>query len=65
MGTIYLVIYSKYKTISVMIISKPFMLIILLEYTCNMVVHIHFKFLIHSIIFLKIHKIQLCIFIGL
>jgi hypothetical protein len=51
MGTIYLVnilhkilIYSKYTLISVTIISKPFMLIIIFEYTCNMVVHIHFKF---------------------
>jgi hypothetical protein len=48
MGTIYLVnilhkilIYSKYTLISVTIILRPFMLIILLEYTCNMVVHIY------------------------
>jgi len=51
MGIIYLVnilhkilIYSKYPLISVAIISKPFMLIIILEYTCNMVVHIHSKY---------------------
>jgi hypothetical protein len=51
MGTIYLVnilhkilICSKYTLISVTIISKPFMLIILLEYTYNMVVHIHSKY---------------------
>jgi hypothetical protein len=50
MGTIYLVnilhkilIYSKYTLISLTIIMKPFMLIILLEYTCDMVVHIHSK----------------------
>jgi len=48
MGTIYLVfishkklIYSKYTLIIVTIISKPFMLIIIFEYTCNMDVHIH------------------------
>jgi hypothetical protein len=52
MGTIYLVnilhkivIYSKYTLISVMIILRPFMLIILFEYTCNMVVHIHSKYI--------------------
>jgi len=51
MGTIYLVnilhkslIYSKYTLISVTIISRPFMLIIILEYTCNMVGHIHSKY---------------------
>jgi hypothetical protein len=50
MGTIYLVnilhkilIYSKYTVISVTIISRPFMVIIILEYTCNMIVHIHSK----------------------
>jgi len=48
MGTIYLtnilheiLIYSKYTLISVTIILRPFMLIMILEYTCNMVVHIH------------------------
>jgi hypothetical protein len=48
MGTIYLVnilnkilIYSKYTLISVNIILRLFMLIILFEYTWNMVVHIH------------------------
>jgi len=52
MGTIYLVfilhkklIYSKYTLISVTIILKRFMLIIILEYTCNMVVHIHWKYI--------------------
>jgi hypothetical protein len=50
MGTIYLVnilnkilIYSKY-THNVIIILKPFMLIIIIEYTFNMVVHIHSKY---------------------
>jgi len=50
MGIIYLVnilhkllIYSKYTVISVTIISRPFMLIIIFEYTCNMV-HIHSKY---------------------
>jgi hypothetical protein len=48
-------------------ISKPFMLIRILEYTCNMVVHIHSKytFTIHPSLFLKIYKIHLCIFIRL
>jgi len=69
MGTIYLVnilhkilIYSKYTLINVTIILKPFMLRIIIEYTCNMVVHIHSKYII---IFFIIHKIQLCIFIKL
>jgi len=51
MGTIYLVnvihkilIYSKYTLINVTIISRPFMLIIIFEYKCNMVVHIHSKY---------------------
>jgi len=51
MGTIHLVnilnkilIYSKYTLIIVTIISRPFMLIILFEYTCNMVIHIHSKY---------------------
>jgi hypothetical protein len=51
MGTICLVnilhkflIYWKYTLISVTIILRPFMLITLLEYTCNMVVHIHSKY---------------------
>jgi len=51
MGTIYLtnilhknLIYSKYTQFSVTIISKPFMLIIILEYTYNMVVHINSKY---------------------
>jgi hypothetical protein len=45
MGTMYLVnilhkilIYSKYTLINVTIILRLFMLIILFEYTCNMVV---------------------------
>jgi hypothetical protein len=53
MGTIYLVnilhkilIYSKYTLINVTIILEPFMLIILIEYTCNMHVHIHSKYTI-------------------
>jgi len=48
MGTIYLVNIlnkilnnSKYTLMNVTIILRPFMLIIILEYTCNMVVHIH------------------------
>jgi hypothetical protein len=51
MGTMYLVnilhkilIYSKYTLINVTIILRLFMLIILLEYTCNMVVEIHSKY---------------------
>ncbi len=49
MVTIYLIIilhkiYSKYILICVTIILKTFMLIILLEYTCNMLVHIHSKY---------------------
>jgi hypothetical protein len=49
MATIYLVnillinlIYSKYT--HVCIILRPLMLIIILEYTCNMVVHICSKY---------------------
>jgi len=51
MGTIHLVnilhkilIYWKYTLISVTIIWRPFMLIIILEYACNMVVHMHPKY---------------------
>jgi hypothetical protein len=51
MGIIYLInilhkilIYSKYTLISVTIILKPFMLIIIPKYTCNMVVHIYSKY---------------------
>jgi hypothetical protein len=43
MGTIYLVnilMYSKNTLISATIILKSFMLIILIEYTFNMIVHI-------------------------
>jgi len=36
--------YSKYTLFSVTIISRPFMLIIILEYTSNMVVHINSKY---------------------
>jgi len=50
MATIYLVnilhinfIYSKY-TPNVTIILRPFMLIIIFEYTCNMVIHIQSKY---------------------
>jgi hypothetical protein len=48
MGTIYLtnilhkiLIHSKYTLIGVAIISRPFMLIMIFEYTCNMVIHMH------------------------
>ena len=51
MDTIYLLnilhkmlIYSKYTLISVTIKSRPFMLIIIFEYTCDMVVYIHSKY---------------------
>jgi hypothetical protein len=51
MGIIYLanilhkiLIYSKYKLFNVTIISRPFMLIIILEYKINMVVHINSKY---------------------
>jgi hypothetical protein len=51
MGIIYLTnilhkisIYSKYTLFSVTIISRLFMLIIILEYTSNMVVHINSKY---------------------
>jgi hypothetical protein len=65
MGTTYLVnilhkilIYSKYTLINVTIIPRPFMLIIILEYTCNMVVHIHSKYtFINFNTFLYIHKV--------
>jgi len=61
MGTIYLInilhkisIYSKYKPI-VTIILRLFMLIIIFEYACNMVVHVHSNYafvnLIYEIIF--------------
>jgi hypothetical protein len=47
MGIIYLanilhtiLIYSTYILFNVTIISRPFMLIIILEYTSNMVIHI-------------------------
>jgi hypothetical protein len=51
MGTIHVanilhetLIYSKHTLISVTIILRPFMLIIILECTCNMVVHIDSKY---------------------
>jgi hypothetical protein len=56
MGIIYLVnilnkilIYLKYTPINVTIILRLFMLIILLEYTWNMVVHIHSKYTVVNI----------------
>jgi len=51
MGIIYLanilhkiLIYSKYTLFNVTIISRSFMLIIIFEYTFNMVVHINSKY---------------------
>jgi hypothetical protein len=51
MATIYLInilhkilIYSKYIH-NVTITSRPFILIIIFEYTCNVVVHIHSKYI--------------------
>jgi hypothetical protein len=51
MSTIYLanilhkiLIYSKYTLFNVIMILKPFMLRIILEYTSNMVVHIYSKY---------------------
>jgi len=51
MGIIYLanilhkiLIYSKYTLFSVTIISRPSMLIIIFEYTSNMVVDINLKY---------------------
>jgi hypothetical protein len=51
MGIIYLtnilhkiLIYSKYTLFSVTMILRPFMLIIIFEYTSNMVVHINSKY---------------------
>jgi hypothetical protein len=45
------------------------MIIIIFEYTSNMVVHIHSKYtfmnILHPIIFFRIHKRHLYIFIGL
>jgi hypothetical protein len=52
MGTKYLVIilhkvliYSKYTLNSVTIILRPFMLTTKFECTCNMVVHVHSKYM--------------------
>jgi hypothetical protein len=64
-----ILIYSKYTLINVTIILRSFMIIIIFEYTCNMVVHIHSKYTFINFntpnnIFLRIHKIHLCIFIG-
>jgi hypothetical protein len=69
MGTIYLtnilhtiLLYSKHIAFNVTIKSRPFMIIIIFEYTSNMVVHIHSKYtfinLLHPIIFFRIHKIH-------
>jgi len=51
MGTKYLtnilhkiLLYSKYTLFSVTIISRSFMLIIILEYTFNMIIHINSKY---------------------
>jgi len=51
MGIIYLtnmlhkiLIHSKYKLFNVTIITRSFMLIIILKYTSNMVVHINSKY---------------------
>jgi hypothetical protein len=51
MGTLYFIsilhkilIYSKYTLINVTLLLRPFMLLIILEYTCNMVVHVHSKY---------------------
>jgi len=52
MGTIYLVNilhkilnYSKCTLINITIILRPFMLLIIFEYTCIMVVHIHSEYI--------------------
>jgi hypothetical protein len=65
MGTIYLVnilnkilIYSKYTLISVTILLRLFMLIILLEYTWNMVVHIHSKYTFINISTPKLYSLE-------
>jgi len=39
-----ILIYLKYTLFNVIIISRPFMLIIILEYTSNMIVHINSKY---------------------
>jgi hypothetical protein len=51
MGIIYLanilhkiLVYSKYTIFNITIVSRSFMLIIILEYTCTMVVHINSKY---------------------
>jgi hypothetical protein len=55
--------YSKYAP-TVTIISRPFVLIIIFEYTCNMVIRIHAKYtfgnpnICHNTPF-GIHKTQL------
>jgi hypothetical protein len=38
-----IIMYSKY-TPNITIISRPFMLIIIFEYTCNIIVRIHSKY---------------------
>jgi hypothetical protein len=73
MGTIYLInmlhkilIYSKY-TLNVTIILRPFMLIIIIfEYTYNLAIHIQSKNIFVNLNKPNyIHKIHLCILIGL
>jgi len=66
MGIIYLVnilhkflIYSKYTLISVTIMLRPFMLIIILDYTCNMVVHVHSYIYIYILILLVIYLLYI------
>jgi len=76
MGIIYLtnilhkiLIYSKCTLFSVTVISRPFVLIIILEYTSNMVVHMSSKYtfiiLILPIMLSRIQKIHLCIVVRL
>jgi hypothetical protein len=50
-----ILIFSKYTLFSVTIISRPFILIIILDYTSNMVVHINSKYtFIHLCIFIRL-----------
>jgi len=39
-----ILVYSIYIPFNITIISRPFMLILIFEYTSNMVVHIHSKY---------------------
>ncbi len=59
-----ILIYSKYAP-NVTIISRPFMLIIMFEYTCNMVIYIHANPNISNYTPFGIHKTHLCIFMRL